>query len=549
MKENFKIIALGGVDEPGRNSYVIESGEDMILFDAGSSNFTNKSLGVDMILPDFTYVKENMKRLRGIFISHGHIDQMGALNSLLEEIKVPVYASKYTIKFLKTYIDKNKWELLKEISYHRPIKVGDLTVEVFGLSHAIFGNFGYVVANKDNKAIVYATDYNFDQSANKFARTDIEQIVSLSNKYEVEALLTEAISADKTGIATGSKDYIRSFERIIEEAKGKTIIGLYSSNLAGMTTIINAAEKYNKKIVIIGRDLLTYVNIAREEGYLQVKQNIFARVSEIDAIKSEDLIVVVSGLYSEPFIELMKMSDGRHGLLQISSDDTVLLACKPYDEIESFAQSALDVIARTNCRIKQQNLNVPSHAHQEDIKMLVNLFKPKFIVPIKGEYRKRKAIKDFIVDTGRESGDVALINDGDILSLFDEYHFVGDDIVVEPQLVGSRETDMSHKLMNEREALADNGYVIIQLIYYKGEKEFCQDPEIISGGVLNIDKEEDLVKLIKKTIYNYQARGLDKQDLQNKIRNKVSRLVGDIVGKKPLVLVSKVEINKDRIKG
>ena len=109
MKENFKIIALGGVDEPGRNSYVIESGEDMILFDAGSSNFTNKSLGVDMILPDFTYVKENMKRLRAIFISHGHIDQMGALNSLLEEIKVPVYASKYTIKFLKTYIDKNKW--------------------------------------------------------------------------------------------------------------------------------------------------------------------------------------------------------------------------------------------------------------------------------------------------------------------------------------------------------------------------------------------------------------------------------------------------------
>lgn len=549
MKENFRVIALGGVDEPGRNSYVVETSDDMILLDAGSSNFTNKSLGVDMILPDFTYVIKNQQKLRAIFISHGHVDQMGALNSLLDQVKVKVYASKYTIKFLKTYVDKKHWKLLHEISYHKAIHVGDLTVEPFGLSHAIFGNFGYVISTKDKKAIVYATDYNFDQSKNKFARSDIDQIVKLANKYDIEALMTESISADKTGIATGDKTYIRSFERVIEEAKGRVIIGLYSSNLAGMTTIIRAAEKYEKKVIIIGRDLLKYVNIAREEGYLVHKHDIFARVSDIENIDPSKLIIVVSGLYSEPFIDLIKMSKGQHGLLKINDTDTVLIACKPYDEIESFAQSALDSIARTNCSIRQQNLNAPSHAHQEDIKLLINLFDPKFVVPIKGEYRKLKAVKNMMSDIDRDSSDCCIIRSGEVLAIYDDYCLVEDEICLEPQLISANSEDINHKLMLEREILADNGYVVVELVYLKGEKHFCQEPIIISGGLINFNDDEEVLNLIRKIIYTYAEQDLDKNELIGKIRNKLSRVLLDLIGKKPLILVSKVEINKDRIKG
>ena len=549
MKENFRLIALGGVDEPGRNSYVLETKDGMILLDAGSSNFTNKSLGVDMILPDFGYVLDNKDKFKAILISHGHIDQMGALNALLNQVSVPVYASKYTIKFLKTYVDKKHWNMLKEINYHQPIHVGKLTIECFGLSHAIFGNFGYVITDSNNKSVAYATDYNFDQSKTKFARTDVNQIVSLANKHDIEVLLTESISADKTGIATANKEYVRSFERIIEEAKGRLIIGLYSSNLAGMTTIIRAAEKYHKKIVIIGRDLLKYVNIAREEGYLVHQHDIFARVGDMDNIDPQDLIVVVSGLYSEPFIELVKMANHNHGLLQINEQDTVLIACKAYDEIESYAQAALDQIARTNRRIKQQNLNAPSHAHQEDIKLLINLFDPKFVIPIKGEYRKLKVVKNMMKDIDRDSSDCCIIRAGEILAIYDDYCLVENDIYLEPQLISSEEEDINHKLMVEREILADNGYVVVELIYYKGENEFCQEPTIISGGLINFNDDEDVINLIKKIIYSYADKGLDKNELIAKIRNKLSRVMLDLIGKKPLILVSKVEINKERIKG
>lgn len=549
MKEKFKIIALSGVEESGGNSYIIETNDDLILLDAGSSNFSNKNLGVDMVLPDFSYLLSNKDRLRAIFISHGHVDQMGALNSLLKQVKVPVYASKYTIKFLKTYVEEQFWDSLTEINYHKPITVGKLTVEAFSLSHAIFGNFGFVVANEDKHAIVYATDYNFDQSANKFSRTDIHQIVNLSQKYHIDVLMTESISATNIGNATGDKFYVRSFERILEEAKGKTVIGLYSSNLAGMTTIIQAAEKYNKKVVIIGRDLLKYVNIAREEGYLHHKQDLFIRVSDMNKVDPKDLIVVVSGLYAEPYTELIKMSSNQHNLVQINSNDTVVIACKAYDEIESYAQSALDIISRTNCSIKQQNLNAPSHAYQEDIKLMINLFKPDFVVPIKGEFRKLKTVYNLVNDMDYYKDSCSIIRCGEVLSVYDDYCIVTDDIMLEPQLISSRSEDINHNLMGERELLADNGYVVIQLISYKGESEFCQEPFIFSGGLIDFNEDSEIIDAIKKIINNYVEKGLSKGELIPKIRNKVSRLMKDLIGKTPLIFVSKVEINKERLKG
>ena len=549
MKENFKILALGGIDEVGKNSYVIETEKDMLLIDAGSANFTNKSLGIDMILPDFNYIIENKNKLRGILISHGHIDQMGALNTLLDTVQVNVYASRYTIKFLRFYINKKHWPLLKEIRYAKPLQLGDLTVDAFGLSHAIFGNFGFVVSNSEKKAIVYATDYNFDQSANKFARTDIKKIVELASEYEIEALLTEAVSADKTGSAAGDKNHIRSFERVIEEAKGKTIIGLYSSNLAGMTTIIRTAEKYDKRVVIIGRDLLNYVNIAREEGYLFHKRDIFARIADLGKINPKDTIVVVSGLYSEPFTELIKMSRNKHNIIAINKEDTVLIASKAYDEIESFAQTALDSIARTECVIKQQNLNVPSHAHQEDIKLLINLFAPKFIIPIKGEFRKLNTIKNFITEIGKQKEDCYLITPGEILNVYDEYCLVDKEIILEPVLISQNNQDVNQKLIYEREILANNGYVVIEMIYFKGENTFCQEPVIISGGLINFNDDAELINSIKKIVTKESEKGFDRRELTGKIRNKVARMLQNNIGKKPHVLVSRVEINKDRIKG
>ena len=547
MEQKFKIIGLGGIDESGKNCYILETKEDIIILDAGSANFTDKTLGIDFILPDYNYLIENKDKVRGILISHGHIDQIGGLNKLLSLINVNVYASGYTIKFLKTYIDKTNWKYLKEFKYNKKLKLGNLLIENFSLSHAIFGNYGYLIANNDNDAIVYATDYNFNQSANLFARTDIKKIVQLNNKYNIVGLLTESISADKIGIAASDKKYIKEFERIIEEATSRIIIGLYSSNLAGMTTIIEAAEKYNKKIVIIGRDLLKYVNIAREEGYLNIKKDIFLKVSDINKIKKEDLIVVVSGLYSSVYIDLLKMSTNQNEILQIEANDTIVIAAKPYDEIESFAQNVLDKIARTNCKIKTLNLNVPSHAFQEDIKMMINLFDPQYVIPIKGEFRKLKQVKDLMVDISRNVNDCLLINSGDILSIYDQFALVEDEINLEENFSTSNNLLVDEKLMNERESLANNGYVAVQMVYLKKQKKFSEKPIIISGGLSDFSKDEQVISKLEKIVNNEIAKNYDRKTLFNKIKNKITRNLQNLIGKTPLVLVTIIEINEERI--
>ncbi len=548
MQNNFKVIALGGLGENGKNTYIVETENDIVIIDAGLSNYSNKQLGIDFILPDYSYLEQNIDKVRGILISHGHLDQMGALAHILNVVDVPVYGSNYTVSFLKGYIPKSKHKLLKEIKYNSPLKLGNFKIECFRLSHAIFGNLGFLIAN-DKDAIVYTTDYNFDQMATEYARTDIKKIVLLANKYNIKALMTETLAIEERGSAGSSQDHVLHLSRYMKSATGRMIISIYSSNLAGMRNIIDLAAKNEKKIVIIGRDLLTYVNVAKEFGYIEHVKDLFVRIQDISKYADNDLMIVIAGIYEDPFVELEKMAKGIHNIIKLKDTDNVLIASKPYDETEAYAQKVLDLVSLTGATISEQKINTASHAHEEDVKMMINLFEPEYIIPIKGEYRKFVHLKTIANKLGYTDECVKIIKNGDVLELVEKGAYISKTIKIPDQLINIKGKEKTNPIiLKDREILSENGYILVIMTFYKGTSKIVQAPELVSGGLLTIDENpairEGCMKIVMREIENAS----DSRELVNKIKNKMGRYLNTKLGKVPMVLPIRIEVDKKKVK-
>lgn len=548
MQKKFKVIALGGLGENGKNTYIVETETDIVIIDAGLSNYSNKQLGIDFILPDYSYLEQNKDKVRGILISHGHLDQMGAIAHILNVVNVPVFGSNYTVSFLKGYIPKAKHKLLKELKYSRTLKLGELKIECFKLSHAIFGNLGFLIA-QDNDAIVYTTDYNFDQMATEYARTDIKKIVLLANKYNIKALMTETVAIQERGSAGSSQDHVLHLRRYMKTSTGRMIISMYSSNLAGMRNIIDLASKNEKKIVIIGRDLLTYVNVAKEFGYIEHIKDLFVRIQDINKYQDNELIIVIAGIYEDPFVELEKMAKGIHNIIKLKETDNVLIASKAYDETEAYAQKVLDLVSLTGATIAEQKINTASHAHEEDVKMMINLLEPEYIIPIKGEYRKFIHLKTIAKKLGYDEEFIKIIKNGDVLEFVENGSYVSKTLKVPDQLINIKGQEKTNPIiLKDREILSENGYVLVIMTFYKGTNTRVQEPELISGGLLAID-DNPLIKegCMKIAIREIDA-ATDSRELVNKIKNKMGRYLNTKIGKVPMVLPIRIEVDKKKVK-
>ncbi len=548
MQNKFKIIALGGLGENGKNTYIIETKDDIVIIDAGLSNYSNKQLGIDFILPDYSYLEQNKEKVRGILISHGHLDQMGAIAHIIKVIDAPIYGSNYTISFLKSYIPKSKHKRLNELNYTKNLKLGQLTIEYFKLSHAIFGNLGFLIAD-GKESIVYTTDYNFDQMATKYARTDIKKITTLATKYNINALMTETIAVEERGSAGSSQDHLLHLQRFINSATGRMIISIYSSNLAGMNNIIDLAAQNEKKIVIIGRDLLSYVNVAKEFGYIEHVKDLFVRIQDINKYEDNELIIVIAGIYEDPFVELEKMAKGLHNIINLRDTDDVLIASKPYDETEAYAQKVMDFVSLAGANITEQKINTASHAHEEDVKMMINLFEPKYIIPIKGEYRKFIHLKEIAINLGYDSEVVKIIKNGDVLELVENGAFVSKTIKIPDQLITTNGQEKTNPIiLKDREILSENGYILVIMTFYKGTNNIVQMPELESGGLLNIDENQLIKEGCMKIVLREIEAASDSRELVNKIKNKMGRYLNTKLGKVPMVLPIRIEVDKKKLK-
>jgi len=544
-----KIFALGGLNEIGKNMYVVEVDNDIYVFDSGLKYADDKMLGVDYILPDYDYLIKNEDRIVGIFITHGHDEQMGAIPDMLHDLKkVKVYGTKFTLELLKEELINEKIPLtnLIEIQPHHKFKVGKCDMFPISLSHNVPDSVGYVLYTQDG-AIFYTGNYVFDPSMQGAYKTDIGKLAYVG-KQGVLCLLGESLYADKIGYTSPKHRTYSYLSEVINRNEKRILINIYQGQIFRIEELFHAIMETDRKVVIVGKRLEAIILKAMEMGYIHFDKS---RIQNIYHAKDENVIVIISDEREKPFSNMKRIVKGYDKFITLKEEDTVLFASPVYDGMEKSATDLFDLIARLGCNlITMSSKNYPSlHASREDLMLMLDLMKPKYYFPVIGEYRHQVANSEVAKQIGYDdehiilnlNGQVATFINGDLQHQQETIKV--DDILIDGKTAG----DVGDLVIKDREMLGENGIVLVTAIIDKQSKKILTGPEVITKGFVYVKENIDLLKeasnmakdiIISNTNGNY----IDYSKVKNDIRDKVGKYFYQETECKPILLIMMQEV-------
>lgn len=491
VEQKIKIFALGGLDENGKNLYVVEVNDKIFILDAGLKYPTEDLLGVDAVIPDFTYLKENASRVQGVFLSHGHEDHIGAIPQLLSVINVPVYGTRLTMSLVEDALTENgldyKQYKLYKIRENNELFFGEIKVTFFKTTHSIPDSVAICIHTTDG-VIVYTSDFTFDQNAKGRYQTNYAKISEIS-KEGVLCLLSESINADKSGYTGAGSALQYELDEAFSRANGRIICSLYSSDLYRIQLVIDLAVQYKRKIAIIGRKMQRIVDIAVKLGYLRIPKSMLMNLLYIDEKNDNNLsnlVVLTTGNRHEPFNSLTRMAKHQDRLIHIEKTDMVIVATPPIPGNEVKAARTIDMLYRTGAQVFVVNKNLlpSSHASSEDLKLMMNLLKPQYVMPVIGEYRNLVAHAKVAEQTGYRPENIILLDNGDVVE-FQQRELVNhtehiqiDQVLVDGLGVG----DIGSVVLRDRQLMANDGIIVVIANLNKNTKAIVAGPQIVSKG-------------------------------------------------------------------
>jgi len=545
IMSKIKIFSLGGLNENGKNMYVVDVDNNIFIFDAGLKYPSTSMLGVDYIIPKLDYIKENYDRIKGIFISHGHDGNMGAVPDILEMFPdIPVYATKFSMELLKIELEKYKIKAgnLKEVRPHSKINFNDnLIIFPIAMTHVLPEVVSYVLYTDDG-AIVYATDFLFDSTMLGPYKTDIGKLAYVG-KQGVLCLMSESSYADKVGY-TSPKHHIADLVwNTISRAEGRVIITLFANNLYHVQEILESVMKTNRKVVLMGKELQEIVKKAMEFGYLNFDKD---RIGDLKNINDKDAVILVSEHRESNFSAIEKILNNYDKYIVLKETDTIFLTELVYSNNEKKFAALLDNIARKNVEVvhlsNKQNLSY--HASQQDLMMIINLMNPKYYFPIKGEYRLQYlnatvaemagVSKDHIIL--KQNGDAAIFENGTLEE--GNMHIHTDSILID----GKNVDDVGELVLKDRDMLSTNGIVIVTATLDKLSKKVIAGPQIFTRGFIYVKENQEMInktalicmEVLNEVIVSNQK--VDYQKVKNEIRDKLGLFFEKETGSKPMII-------------
>ncbi len=548
---NIKIMSLGGLNENGKNLYTVSINDKILIFDCGIKYAPDKMYGVDYVIPDFTYLVENKNKIVGLFLTHPHFENMGALVDLISLIpNLKVYASKFTSRIIEYVCEEENVEIknLITINPHRKIDFKEFSVFPFNVTHSCPESFCYAV-NTEDGAIIYMTDFIVDSTMNGNYDMDIGKLAYIG-KQGVLCLMAESLFSEKKGFTSPLHKLEGFFKKVVDRNKGRIIFSVLPLHIYTIQEIFNSLKGKNRKVVIMGKELHTIVNMSIDEGYIDAPKSM---IGDLTNLKDPDAVIIVSNDRETPYSNIGRIVNGYDKFITLEKTDTICFAEPSYDAYEKILVHLMNELAIHGVNIETipKDKSVRYHASSEDLMLLMKLFNPKYYMPIKGEYRYQVINASLAEKVGIPKENILLKENGSIVEFVNgEYkdnfnRYMVDDILID----GKSSEDIGELVLKDREMLSANGLILISATLNKSTKELIIGPEVMTRGFAYDKDSNDIIDQIKEISIatideNIHNKYADYTKIRNDIREKISAFLYKETKCKPVILTVIQEVEE-----
>lgn len=551
--EKLKIIPLGGVDGIGRNITAIEYGNDLVVIDCGVSFPEDDMLGIDLVIPDFSYLEQNADKFKALLLTHGHEDHIGAVPYLLKQFDVPVYATRLTLGILENKLQEHglmRTARLTELKAGDTVKIGCFTAEFIRVNHSIADSVA-IALQTPKGTVVHSGDFKIDLTPIDDAPINLHRFAELGKKG-VKLFMCDSTNVERAGFTPSERIVGASFDRIFYNCDKRIVVATFSSNIHRIQQIINASVKYGRKVAVTGRSMINVMRAAERLGYMDIPEGTLIELGDMKRYKHEQLTLITTGSQGEPMSALYRMALGEHGQVALGKDDLVILSASPIPGNEKLISRIVNELLKRGVNMISDgavDVHVSGHACAEELKILHNLLKPEFFMPVHGEYKHLKRHADLAAELGMEENKIFIPETGKVLEIGAKKAQYGTVVPTGQVYVdGNGMGDVGNTILKERRHLAEDGMLLIVFAADLSYRALLSDIEIISKGFVYMREQDSLMEdvraQVKKTVTECFGHGnRDANSIKGKVKDAVSSKLYNKTKKKPMVIPVLIDVS------
>lgn len=552
LKSNkLRIIPLGGLNEIGKNITLIECDNDIVICDCGMTFPEDEMLGVDIVIPDITYLEKNKERIKGIVLTHGHEDHIGAIPYVLKKINVPIYGTRLTLGLLENKLkEHNLKPKMHVVNFNDKVRLGKIVVEFIRQCHSI-PDSAALAFHTPAGVIVHTGDFKIDFTPIMGGVNDLNRFAELGDKG-VLCLLAESTNVERKGYTLSERVVGETFRTIFHEyTENRIIVATFASNMQRIQQIIEAAEKHGRKIVLSGRSMINNVKVAKDLGYLRVKDSSIIDINKMNKYDDSEICIITTGSQGEPMSALTRIAYNEHRKIQLTPNDLIILSAHPIPGNENAVSKVINKLIELDAKVIYESLgeiHVSGHACQEELKLIHSLLKPRYFIPVHGEQRHLKLHAQLAESMGMNPKNIFIMNNGEVLELDKRKAAIVDEVTSGNVLVdGLGVGDVGNIVLRDRKHLSEDGLIIVVLTLSKEDGSTIAGPDIISRGFVYVREADDLMEEAKKkvvlAIEDCQRRNIkDWSSIKNAIRDSLKKYIYQTMKRNPMILPVIMEV-------